>query len=135
MAQLLLSKFTYRLDNWSSFNSESWLKTVIKLKHSMKVIIQKMRMKMEKFLVLASILFFFFFVTTILFSIAFNINMEKDAHAVENIFNGQGLWWALPWIKARRNFKNIVFSDIIRENSFWGVCLLCYFVRNTIYEL
>jgi len=57
----------------------------------MKVIIQKMRMKMEKFLVLASILLLLFFVTTILFSIAFNINMEKDAHAVENIFNGQGL--------------------------------------------
>ena len=43
--------------------------------------------KMKKFLVLASIILLLSFVTTILFSIAFNINLKRDAHAVENIFN------------------------------------------------
>jgi hypothetical protein len=42
---------------------------------------------MKKFLVLASIILLLSFVTTILFSIAFNINLKRDAHAVENIFN------------------------------------------------
>ncbi len=82
----MLFKYAYKLDNWSRFKSESGLKTVTKLKHSMKVIIQKMRMKMKKFLVLASIILLLSFVTTSLFSIAFNINLKRDAHAVENIF-------------------------------------------------
>ena len=42
---------------------------------------------MKKFLVLASIILLLSFVTTSLFSIAFNINLKRDAHAVENIFN------------------------------------------------
>jgi hypothetical protein len=44
------------------------------------------KIKMKKFLVLASIILLFF-VTTSLFSIAFNSNLQKDALAVENIFN------------------------------------------------
>ena len=43
--------------------------------------------KMKKFLVLASIILLLSFVTTSLFSIALNINLKRDAHAVENIFN------------------------------------------------
>lgn len=43
---------------------------------------------MKKFLVLASIILLLLsFVTTSLFSIALNINLKRDAHAVENIFN------------------------------------------------
>ncbi len=42
---------------------------------------------MKKFLVLASIILLLSFVTTSLFSIAFNINLKRDANAVENIFN------------------------------------------------
>lgn len=42
---------------------------------------------MKKFLAIASIVLLLFFVTTILFSIAFNINMKRNAHAVENNFN------------------------------------------------
>ena len=42
---------------------------------------------MKKFLVLASIILLLSFVATILFSIALNINLQKDALAVENIIN------------------------------------------------
>jgi len=45
------------------------------------------KIKMKKFLVIASIILVLSFVTTILFSIAFDINLKRDAHAVENIFN------------------------------------------------
>ena len=43
--------------------------------------------KMKKFLVLASIILLLSFVTTSLLSIAFNTNLKRDSHAVENIFN------------------------------------------------
>jgi len=42
---------------------------------------------MKKFLVLASTILLLSFITTSLFFIAFNINLQKDAFAVENIFN------------------------------------------------
>ncbi len=42
---------------------------------------------MKKFLVLSSIILLLSFMTTSVFSIAFIINLKRDAHAVENIFN------------------------------------------------
>ena len=42
---------------------------------------------MQKFLVLASIILLLSFVTTSLLFIGFDINLKRDAHAVENIFN------------------------------------------------
>ena len=42
---------------------------------------------------------------------------------------------ALSAIKARHNFKNIVFSDIRKANPFFGICLYCISVRNKIYVL
>ena len=42
---------------------------------------------MKKFLVIVSIILLLSFVATSLFSIALNINLKRDAHAVENIFN------------------------------------------------
>jgi uncharacterized membrane protein len=46
----------------------------------------KKKVKMKKFLFIASIILLLIFVTTNLLSIAFNINL-KDAYAVENSFN------------------------------------------------
>ena len=45
------------------------------------------KIKMKKFLVFASIILLLSFVATSLFSIAFNINLQKDALAVEKILN------------------------------------------------
>jgi len=42
---------------------------------------------MKKLLVLASIILLLAFVTTSLFSIAFNINLKRDANAVENTYS------------------------------------------------
>jgi len=42
---------------------------------------------MNKFLVVAFIILSLSLVTTSLFSIGFDINLKRDAHAVENIFN------------------------------------------------
>ncbi len=42
---------------------------------------------MKKFLVLVSIILLLAFVTTSLFSIAFNINLKRDANAVENTYS------------------------------------------------
>jgi hypothetical protein len=43
---------------------------------------------MKKFLVLTSLILLLAFVTTSLFSIAFNTNLKRDAHAVENTYSG-----------------------------------------------
>ena len=42
---------------------------------------------MKKFLLIASIILLLAFVTTNLLSIPFNINLKRDAHAVESAFN------------------------------------------------
>ena len=42
---------------------------------------------MQKFLVLASIILLLTFMTTSLYFIGFDINLKRDAHAVENIYN------------------------------------------------
>lgn len=59
------------------------------------------------------------------------------SHSLTHVARGRSLNFQTLCllIKARYNFKHIVFSYIIRADSFSGVCLFCISVRNEIYLL
>ena len=41
----------------------------------------------------------------------------------------------LQYIFSLAKNREVVFSDIIKANLIFGVCLFCIFVKNTIYAL
>ena len=61
--------------------------------------------------------------------------MQKGESAIGSAFSYCPNFEYLQFIKARHNFKNVVFSDIRKANLIFGLCLFCIFVKNTIYEL
>ena len=68
---------------------------------------------MKKFLLITSIILLLAIVTTNLLSIAFNINLKRDAHAVENTFNSFSVSFLL-----KKYFPQESYYDGPQNNPF-----------------